>query len=366
MVNSVKKARLAGDFENWWAHRLERPIIQVSLGNSKNNDSGDFFGSDYRKKILSACYDFNLPVSQAVKEIERAYGEVEFLGDAFPVFYMRSTGVLGAYLGQKFGINREQGTVWLGKMDMDLARIAKIEIDMQNPLLLRSLELTRAIQDCFEGNVAVGVPDLGGVFDILASIYDPNELLPDLCEAEDEVEAAAWQIYRQLERAIRLFGEVIDPDRILGYTCWATMLSQKPYYVIQNDFSAMISAEMYNEYYLPILREESRVVPRTFYHLDGPGAVRHLDAILTVRDLAGVQWVNGAGAAGLDQWPEIYRKIFAAGKLCQVFINSADELGYIDAIADIVGTTKGLCFICTGDSGDADRFERYLSKYGVI
>lgn len=74
---------------------------------------------------------------------------------------------------------------------------------------------------------------------------------------------------------------------------------------------------------------------------------------------------NGAGAPGLDKWPDIYKKIRAAGKLCQVFINSADELRYIDDIVEISGSAKDLCFICTGDVRDKDRFDEYLEKYGV-
>lgn len=155
----------------------------------------------------------------------------------------------------------------------------------------------------------------------------------------------------------------IDLNQVPGYTCWATMLSQKPYYVLQNVFSAMISSEMYDDFYLPILKKECEAIPRTIYHLDGPGAVRHLDSILTVEELDGVQWINGAGAAGLDQWPDIYKKIIGAGKLCQVFINGTEELRYIDDIVNIVGTTKGLCFICTGDCKEKELFDKYLEKY---
>ena len=39
-----------------------------------------------------------------------------YLGDAFPIFYMRSTGVLGAYLGQTYHIDVKQGTIWFQEM----------------------------------------------------------------------------------------------------------------------------------------------------------------------------------------------------------------------------------------------------------
>ena len=351
-------------FENWWTGALERPVIQVTLEHMAS-DGGDFFASNYRKVILDAMYDFSIPVQDVAKTIDQAYDSVEYLGDAVPVFYMRPTGILGGFLGQEYGIDREQGTVWFKKMCSSLEEISAIRLDEKNPLLQRSLELTRAVQDHFDGRIAIGLPDFGGVMDIVSSIRDANPFLMELCLEPEGVEDACRNIHEQFKKAYRMFLDVIDPEKIPGYTCWATMLSQKPYFVLQNDFSAMISAEMYDEFYLPVLQKECQMIDRTIYHLDGPGAVRHLDSILTVPDLDGVQWINGAGAPGLDQWPDIYRKIHEAGKLCQVFINGSSELRYIDYITDLLGTTKGLCFICSGQAEEQDAFEKYLANYGL-
>lgn len=368
MLNFNKEAygKLAVDFENWWEHKLERPIIQVTLTDSGKSAGGDFFSSNYRRDILNALYDMNLPVADAVQAIEKAYSTVTFLGDAFPVFYMRPTGVLGGFLGQEFGIDHNLGTVWFKKTGQDLEEASEIKLDDQCPLFARAIALTEQVQNHFDGALAVGVPDLGGVYDVLASIVDANELLLALYTEPDEVKKAAWNIFERMVEALGRFQSVIRPDKVPGYTCWATMLSQKPYYVLQNDFSAMISAEMFDEFYMPILRKECESVERTVYHLDGPGAVRHIDSILSIESLNGLQWVNGAGAPGLDQWPDIYRKTIAAGKLCQVFINNSDELRFIDDIADIVGSVKGFCFICTGDLAEKDKFMRYMEKYKVI
>lgn len=361
-----KYTKIAEDFELWWEHKLKRPIIQVTLTNTSTALNGDFFGTNYRKEILEAYYDLTLSAEETVKKMDEAYDCVEFYGDAFPVFYMRPTGVMGAYLGQKYDLNKELGTVWFSNDEMSLEEIAETEVNKELPLYKRSIELTKEVQKYFDGKMGIGVPDFGGVYDILASMHDSNELLVDLCVEEDEVKKAAWKIHEQFKILCDEFFGVIDKDKIPGYSCWATMLSQKPYFVLQNDFSAMISPQMYDDFYLPILREECKYIPRTIYHLDGPDAVRHLDSVLTVEELDGVQWVNGAGAAGLDKWPDIYKKILGAGKLCQVFINDVTELHYIDDIVNIVGTTEGLCFICTGDSRDKEQFDAYLKKYGVI
>ncbi len=356
-------ARIAPAFENWWAHRLERPIIQVTLTQSRAGD--DFFASNYRRDILTACYDFGLTPEQTAEAIDRAYSGVTFMGDAFPVFYMRPTGVLSGFLGQRYRVDPAQGTVWFYDFGEGLEGAGRLRLDPENALLQRSLAVTRAVQDRFRGRVAVGVPDFGGVFDVLSSACNPNELLVDLCEEEEAVTEAAWRISDMMMETMKCFGDAIDPAKIPGYTCWATMLSQEPYYVLQNDFSAMIGCGMYDDFYLPILRRECREIPRTIYHLDGPGAVRHLDSVLTVEELDGVQWINGAGAPGLDQWPDIYRKIRAAGKLCQVFINGADELDYIDDVIRLFGSERDLCFICTGDLKDQDRFAKVLDRFGI-
>ena len=160
-------ARIAPAFEDWWAHRLERPIIQVTLTQSKAGD--DFFASNYRKEILTACYDFDRSPEQAAEDIDRAYSGVAFLGDAFPVYYMRPTGVLSGYLGQRYSFDPAHGTVWFYDFGEGLDGAKRLRPDPENPLLVRSLAITRAVQDHFEGRVAVGVPDFGGVFDILSS-----------------------------------------------------------------------------------------------------------------------------------------------------------------------------------------------------
>ena len=48
-----------------------------------------------------------------------------------------------------------------------------------------------------------------------------------------------------------------------------------------------------------------------------------------------------------------------------MFINGSAELRYIDYITDLLGTTKGLCFICSGQAEEREAFESYMSKYGL-
>ena len=67
---------------------------------------------------------------------------------------------------------------------------------------------------------------------------------------------------------------------------------------------------------------------RSIYHLDGPGALRHLDSILDIPELDALQWVYGAGNEGYHKWVHVYRQAQAAGKGIQV-ICQMDELDQV-------------------------------------
>jgi hypothetical protein len=90
----------------------------------------------------------------------------------------------------------------------------------------------------------------------------------------------------------------------------------------------MISKRMFDEVFLPGIARECRFYERSIYHLDGPGALRHLDSILAIPELNALQWVFGAGNEGFHRWVGVYRRAQAAGKGIQVNC-SFDELDLI-------------------------------------
>jgi hypothetical protein len=78
--------------------------------------------------------------------------------------------------------------------------------------------------------------------------------------------------------------------------------------------------------FLPGLIEECKFYDRSIYHLDGPGALKHLDSILSIPKLNAVQWVPGAGNGGFERWIPVYQKIQAAGKGIQLATVSLKNL----------------------------------------
>lgn len=104
------------------------------------------------------------------------------------------------------------------------------------------------------------------------------------------------------------------------------------WYVTSCDFMGMISEEMYDEFVEPELREEIRFLKHSIFHLDGPGALRHLDRLLRIPDLDGIQWVYGAGQPTAAHWIPVLKKIQEAGKRIHIDIVPSDLPALLEEI----------------------------------
>jgi len=61
-------------------------------------------------------------------------------------------------------------------------------------------------------------------------------------------------------------------------------------------------------------------VDHRIYHLDGPGAIHHLDTLLNLPELHAIQWVPGAGVTGgITQWVPLILRVQSKGKSIVVY-----------------------------------------------
>lgn len=360
MLTGQKKQQIINDSEAWWEHKLERPIIQVTLKGKVTENMKT------RGELLEMCYDCSIPASEVAKCYRPTFESETYLGDAFPHFYMRSTGILGAMLGQTYKIDVDRGTIWFEEMKGKELTDIHPNLTKDNQLYKRGLELIAAFQEEFKDDIAYGIPNLGGMMDIVESMRGANNSLMDLYDDPEDVLRLNDDIYNAYEFAYNNYIETIDKNKSLGYTGWTPLLSQKPYFISQCDFCCMIGPDQFEEYIADTLAKEASLIERSFYHLDGPGAVKHLDTIIEC-GFDGIQWINGAGSKPLDDsaWDDIYKKVHAAGLLIQIYCYNKDDLKFIDHLVNLLGTTKGLAFICGGEVADKEYFEQYLKKYNV-
>lgn len=126
----------------------------------------------------------------------------------------------------------------------------------------------------------------------------------------------------------------------------------------------------FKEFVLESLRRQTESLDHTIYHLDGPDAIKHLDALLTLEQLNVIQWTHGAGKPdGLwEGWYEpIYEKALAAGKSLLLFVADGEADRWIEGIDRLVNRfgTRGLFlqFDRPMDEDDARRIMAHAEKW---
>ena len=182
------------------------------------------------------------------------------------------------------------------------------------------------------------MPDLMENIDVLASLRGAQETLFDLLDEPEkigeriqEVTDVYYQYYDRFYDAIK------DDEGGNAYTVfqiWGPGRTVK----LQCDFSAMMSPDDFRTYIQPSLKKQSENVDHVLYHLDGPQAIKHMDALMEIDGIDALQWTSGdAGPDGtLPDWDVIYDKAIAAGKSIWVKVYSGEFEDWIRNVDRLV------------------------------
>ena len=154
----------------------------------------------------------------------------------------------------------------------------------------------------------------------MASLRTTEKLLFDLSDAPEEVARVSAAITRLWLRYYEeLYAIIKQSGR--GTTPWAPIWSPGRCYMLQSDFSYMISPRMFERFVLPDIAACCEALDHGFYHLDGKEQIRHLDMLLSLERLRGIQWIPGDGQPPPERWLQLLKRIRDGGKLCQVFVS---------------------------------------------
>jgi corrinoid protein of di/trimethylamine methyltransferase len=202
-----------------------------------------------------------------------------------------------------------------------------IVFDSNHPNWLLHKELLKACKQKSQGHYYVGMPDLMEGLDVLAAIKGTDKVLLDTVMQPEVLEHQMQQIN---DIYFRVFDELYDIIRegdemaFCYFSSWAPGKMSK----LQSDISTMISVDDYRRFVQPFIREQCQKIDYTLYHLDGVGAMHHLDALLEIKELNAIQWTPGVGEpqGGSPKWYDLYRKILAGGKSIMACWVTLDEL----------------------------------------
>ncbi len=310
---------IARRLEAWWAQDcLGRPVLIAGANTDPNrpitrrvellNDADAWFEAKLTDMVKTHRVAEDLP------SVRVDFGAV-LLG-----------GLLGGEL--EFGA----GTGWTHAfINDDWSNAPTWTLDEDNRWWKLLCELAERVAADAPGRYLVCTPDLGASADVLLNLRGAGPLCMDVLDKPDLVRNAVDAIYPAWRRA---FTELyrITMGQGAGLTHWLQLWSNRPYMIPACDFNYLIGPEQFESIFLPDIARQSATVGRAIFHLDGPGATRHIDALLEVSDIQAIQYVPGAGEPTAMKWVEMFRKIQTKGRSLLVSCEPADVLPLCDAL----------------------------------
>ncbi len=332
-------ARTEQTWRAWWQGELDRPLVFVEARHPGAVEP------DYTDFVTQ--FPPEMPAHQVIDFFQANLASLHLYGDAFPKWWPNAgPGVMAAFLGAE--LEYAPGTTWFKTLDVPGVAALRLAYQDENFWWQRIQALTREACGRWGGQVVIGHTDLGGTLDILASLRGSQQLLTDLYDTPAEIERLRDEVDRLwLDYYAALLGLVCDTQR--GTSGWSPLWAPGTTYMLQCDFSYMISPKMFERFVMPSLAACCEALDYAFYHLDGKGEIPHLDQLLSLERLRGIQWIPGDGAPPPEEWLPLLKRIRDGGKLCQLFVTREGAL----KIARALGGRGFLFYIWGEDAGSS-------------
>ena len=292
---------IARRYEAWWAQDvIDRPIF---IGTANTNPDRPI----HRRLDV---------IEQPERWFEAKYADMaqsQRAGDALP--YIRADFgpvLLGGMLGGRIEFGAD--TTWTHAcIDDDWGNAPDWVLRDDNRWWRLLQELTERVAQDAPGRYLLCTPDLGGSADVLLNLRGSAPLCMDVMEQPERITAAVDAIYPAWRKAYTRLYE-IALGHGAGLIHWLGLWSNQPYMIPACDFNFMIGPREFERLLLPDIAHQVATVGRGVFHLDGPGAARHIDALLELPDIKAIQFTPGSGTPSALAWVDMFRKIQRRGR----------------------------------------------------
>jgi hypothetical protein len=332
---------IAARYEAWWNQSLvDRPIIQASYNTKPERPI---------TRRLELLEDGEAWFAAKLQDLK----QTRYLGDALP--HIRADFgpvLLGGMLGGRLEFGADTG--WTHAFIDDTWSNAPDWVLREDNAWWRLLrERAEQVARDAAGRYVLCTPDLGGSADVLLNLRGASNLCLDVLTQPERIPEALNAIYPAWHEAISMLYRTAT-DRGAGLAHWLGVWSSEPYMVPACDFNFLIGQHDFERLCLPDIARQAATVGRAVFHLDGPGAAKHIDALLEVPDIQAIQFTPGEGTPSALAWVEMFRKIQDKGRSLLVFCPPREVLELCGALRP-----EGLAILVLGEIAPIDLEDLY-------
>jgi len=267
--------------------------------------------------------DIDHRVEYALASVENTW----YGGDSIPVF-MPNLGPEIMTAGYGAAMEFSERTVWTEPCLTDWGQLDALKFDPDNFYIRHLMKMIETALERGRGKFLTGLTDIHPGGDLAASIRNPQDFCMDLIDSPELCERLLAKIQPDFAMFYDMQYDLLKKHGQYVTTSWTSFWTEGRYYIPSNDFSCMVSSEMFDRFFLKRLEEECEFLDHSIYHLDGPGALCHLPSLLSIKKLDAIQWVCGAGNGPATKWIRVRQEIQAAGKGIQLHGFTFDELDF--------------------------------------
>lgn len=284
--------------------------------------------------------DMNDKYRNAARMVERFryYAKThEFMAESFPNMSLDfGPGSMAGYLGCEIVFNDD--TVWFDHFVHDWTALPELKFDPENQWFKEHLQLFRDAKALVGDDFYLGIPDIMENIDVLASMRGVQDLIFDMMDMPEEIQTRLDQIqkiyYEYYDRFYDICKDQNDGSCYTVFQIWGPRRTAK----LQCDFSALISPDQFREFIQNELRQQAQNLDHVLYHLDGPDAIKHLDALMEIDEIDALQWTSGDhGPDGtMEEWYPIYDKAIESGKSLWIKVYSGEFNEWLERVTRLV------------------------------
>ena len=330
----------------WEDEVLNRPMVCAMAPKDGGRVGVDLFTTRY----WNACtgnYEAQLDL------LDKWADETLFMGDLVP-HYSPDHGPdqFGAFMGSEMKFSPDNTvTNWAKPILEDWEQFLPVSLKEDNPVWQSVLKYTSLLKVRGEGKYIVGMADLHSHIDAFSAIRHPDKLCMDLYDNPELIKKGSSQaraMYPEIYNKIYSAGGMTRETGSIG---WLPLWCEGKTAAVQCDFSVFLGNDMWKEFVLPGIEEEINFLDRCFYHLDGKQQLIHLDDLLALSNLDGIQWVPGAGQPEMFEpvWRDVLKKILVADK--KVIIYGDMDLDTVKDVHRDLGA-RGVVYDISGQTRD--------------